>query len=118
MAAEYVYREGRKIEVETLPDPPSVAAKLHKRGKRRQEAFVMVPLWWAERGGLSEILVCADLLRRAWEAKGKSFRLPNRKDVDPKIKYRVLRQLESSGLIKVERQLGKSPSITMTPPIS
>ena len=115
MAPEYVSRNGQRIEVETSPDPPCRAAKLHKR---RQEAFVQVPLWWAERGGLSEILVCADLLRRAWEAKGQSFPMPNRKDVDPKIKYRVLYQLESSGLIKVERQLGKSPSITMTPPIS
>lgn len=118
MATEYITHNGRKIEVETSPDPPTVAAKLRRRGKRRQEAFVLVPLWWAERGGLSEISVCADLLRRAWEAKGKSFPLPNRKGVNPKIKYRVLRQLESSGLIKVEWQPRKSPLITMTPPIS
>ena len=118
MATEYVIRDGRKIEVETSPDQPSVAAKLRKRGKRKQQEFVMVPLWWAERGGLSEILVCVDLLRRAWEAKGKSFPLPNQRGVDPKIKYRVLRKLEGSGLIKVGWRTGKSPIITMTPPIS
>jgi hypothetical protein len=118
MAVEYVVRNGRRIEVETLPDPPGVAAKLRKREKRKQQAFVMIPLWWAERGGLPEILVCADLLRRAWEAKGKSFPLPNRRDVDPKVKYRILRELEESELIKVEWRTGKSPLITMTPPIS
>jgi hypothetical protein len=107
MATEYIIRDGRKIEVGILPGPSGVAAKLRKRVKRKQQAFVMVPLWWAERGGLSEILVCADLLRRAWEAKGKSFPLPNQRGVDAKIKYRVLRKLEGSGLMKVGWRTGK-----------
>ena len=89
----YVVRHGRKIEVETLPERPSVATERRKREKKEQEAFAIVPLWWAERGGLAEISVCTDLLHRAWRAKGKSFILPNPKGVDPKIKYRVLRKL-------------------------
>ena len=114
----YVVRHGRKIEVETLPDSPKVAAQRRKQEKQKQQAFAIIPLWWAERGGLVEVLVCTDLLHRAWKAKGKSFILPNPRGVDPKIKYRVLRKLEQSGLVKVEWRTGKSPTITMTPPIN
>jgi hypothetical protein len=117
----YVIRHGRRIEIETHPDPPEVATKLQKREKRKQEAFAIVPLWWAAQaskaGGTPELLVCADLLHRAWRAKGKSFDLPNGKDVSRKVKYRVLHRFEKAGLIKVEWRHKQSPIITMTPPI-
>jgi hypothetical protein len=91
------------------------------RRKKKTDAFVQIPLWWAvqasEEGGLAEILVCVDLLHRAWKAKGKSFILPNGRGVSPKIKYRVLCGLEKARLIVVERRNGKSPRITMPPSI-
>jgi hypothetical protein len=113
-----VFRHGKWIDIETLPYPPRAAAKL----RQKQKAFVQIPLWWAERadgnGGLPEILVCVDLLHRAWRVKGKSFVLPNIRGVKKKVKLRVLRELEKAGLIKVEWRPGKSPTITLTPPIT
>jgi hypothetical protein len=116
----HIIRHGRRIAVETQPDPPELAARIRKRAQRQQEAFAIVPLWWAKRacknGGLQELLICADLLYRAWLARGKSFEWPNGNG-SRKTKYRVLRRLERAGLIKVVWQPKKSPIITMTPPI-
>ena len=113
---EYVWRNGRRIEVQTLPDPPQLAAKLRKQERRKREAFAIVPLWWAARagedGGLIDLLVCIDLLHRAWKAKGKSFVFPTRKGCR-RSKPRVLRGLEKASLIRVEWRRGRSPIITM-----
>jgi hypothetical protein len=111
----YVIRHGRRIEVETLDT--GVAAKPKRQAKG--EPFVVVPLRWArlavKDGGLMEFFICADLLHRAWKAKGKSFVMPNTKCVSPKVKYRVLRALAAAKLITVEWRHGKSPLITMFP---
>jgi hypothetical protein len=88
---------------------------------KKTDKFAQIPLWWAarasEEGGLAEVLVCVDLVHRAWLAKGKSFPMPNGKGVSPKIKYRVLRGLERAELIAVDWRPRKSPQITMAPPI-
>jgi hypothetical protein len=113
----YVVRNGQRIAVKTLEHPPEVQAKIRKRKKRQEEAFAMIPLWWARRagedGGLMELLVCVDLLHRAWKAQDKSFVMPNPKRVDPKVKYRVLRALEVASLITVKWRRGRSPLVTM-----
>jgi hypothetical protein len=118
----YVIRHGRRIEIETQPDPPEVAAKLQKQKKRKQEAFAMVPLWWAGRAAKAtkapEVLVCVELWHRAWKAKGQSFTMPNgglaEHGITRKVKSRILRSLEVGGEITVERQPRKTPKITLT----
>jgi hypothetical protein len=118
---KYVMRHGRRIEIETLPDQPEVAAKLRKRSKKTEEAFAIVPLWWAARacspGGYGpNLLVCVELIHRSWKAGGESFIMPNVKGVDPKTKYRTLHLLEGAGLITVKWRIGKSPVVAMTVP--
>jgi hypothetical protein len=106
----------RYIACASGPESPEMVAKREKRARRKAEAFVMIPLWWAARAGedgrLAEFLVCVDLVYRAWRANGNNFVLPNRAGVDPKVKYRVLRALEKAELVAVEWRRGKSPIIT------
>ena len=51
--------------------------------KRNIEPFVKVPLWWIAAAAKSTrnpgMLVCIELLRASWKAKGPTFPLPNRK---------------------------------------
>jgi hypothetical protein len=85
--------------------------------RKRAEPFVKVPLWWAAAAARAtkgpEILICVELLHRAWKAKGKNFTMPNGKGVSRKAKCRVLHNLEAAGLIVVEWRARKSPRITL-----
>ena len=111
---KYVYAHERRIEVETLDT--GIAPRKH----RKEDLFAKVPLWWAVEAAKAtkapEILVCVDLLHRAWKEKGKSFMMPNgwleKNGVDRRVKYRVLRSLEAAKLIKADWQSGKNPLIT------
>jgi hypothetical protein len=118
---KYVMRHGRRIEIETLPDPPEVAANLHKRGKRAQEAFARIPLWWARRAnegcgkyGPPNILVCAELFYRGFKERSKRFVMPAVKGVTRRVKLRSLRAIEEAELVTIEWRLGRSPVITFT----
>jgi len=57
------------------------------------------------------------LLYLAWSQHTKTFRLPNERlgvrGVSPDAKTRALRELEAAGLIRVERNRGKSPCVTL-----
>jgi hypothetical protein len=89
--------------------------------RKKAESFARVPLWWAAEAAkvikAPELLVCADLLYRAWKAKGQSFTMPNgwleKKGVSRKAKCRVLRNLATGGLLVVEWRSRKSPHITL-----
>jgi ribosomal protein S19E (S16A) len=89
--------------------------------KRKEPPFVKVPLWWAESVAEATkspaVLVGIRLLYAAWKAKSMTFSLPNsylqRHGVSREIKRRVLRDLETAGLITVERRHGKSPRVTI-----
>ena len=57
------------------------------------------------------------LLHLAWAAHSKTFRVPNGRlsqmGVSPRVKLRVLRELERAGLIQVVWEVGKSPTVTL-----
>ena len=92
-----------------------------ERRKRQREQFVKIPLWWAEQAARAtktpQAYVWIWLLRLAWEAKAKTFPLPNQKlrqaGVSCEIKRRALAKLEVAGLLKVERRHGKTPVVTL-----
>jgi hypothetical protein len=115
---KFVTRHGRRIEVETMPDPPEVVAKIRERKQKAERAFAKLGLAWAisVAAELPEFLVFYDLRRRAWEARGQGFVLPSgwlkRYGVSRRVKDRVLRGLEVTGKIAVERSPGKSPRVT------
>ena len=88
---------------------------------KKKEPFVKVPLWWAEETAKAAktpaALVLVYLLRTSWKARSATFPLPNvylkKNGVSPKVKRRVLRNLEAAGLITVERPRRKSPIVTL-----
>jgi hypothetical protein len=87
----------------------------------KKDAFVKAPLWWAVEAAKATktpaLLVCVYLLHVSWKARSATFLLPNgwleRHGVSREIKRRVLRDLEASGLITLERRSGKSPRVTL-----
>jgi hypothetical protein len=89
--------------------------------KRKVDQYVKVPLWWAEQAaaatGTQKAFVWVWLLYLAWKASSNTVTVPNGKleayGVSRKVKYKVLRELEAAGLIKVERQVRKSPVVTL-----
>jgi hypothetical protein len=109
-------KPGTGIVRKSPPRPKTVS------GIKRRDAFAIVPLWWAEQAAKAgrnvNLLVCVNLVYRAWRAKGrageKSFVMPNSKGVDRGTKIRTLRALERAGLIAVEWRARKSPIITLT----
>jgi hypothetical protein len=89
--------------------------------KRKEPPFVRVPLWWAESAAKAtkspSALVWVHLLYVAWKRKSMTFPLANRRlekiGVSREVKRRVLRDLETAGLVTVERQHGRSPKVTI-----
>jgi hypothetical protein len=119
---------GGAFKLEDYLVPTEMVAELQRKQKKpelkdagrikRTDAFAIIPLWWAARavedaGVPVNLLVCADLVYRAWRAKGKSFVMPNRGGVPRKIKICTLRGLERAGLISVEWRPRKSPIVTL-----
>jgi hypothetical protein len=110
----YVIRQGRRIEVETLET--GVVPK-----RRRAEPFVKVPLSLAaamtKATKSPRALVGILVLHEAWKAKGKPFAVSNIKlvkyGVSREVKRRALAELESSGLILVRRQHKQAPVVTL-----
>jgi DNA-binding transcriptional ArsR family regulator len=110
--------------------PPEIAAKAKRdtaaaaprariSGIKRKDAFAIIPLWWARlanEAGHVNLLVCVDLVYRAWRVRdgSKTFVMPNSKGMDPKTKMRTLDVLEKAGLISVNRRDRKSPVVTLT----
>jgi len=95
---------------------PYVPAKIQKRN----EQFVILPMWWYERlkapvaTGLT-CLLAFHLLHLNWKNRGKPFKVPNgtlRYDrINRFAKWRALADLERRGLITIERRRRKSPII-------
>jgi hypothetical protein len=85
------------------------------------DLFAKVPLWWAvqaaEATKTPKALVWVWLLHLSWETRSKTFRLPNARLLDrgvsPYAKRRALRELEAACLIRVVREVGKSPLVTL-----
>jgi hypothetical protein len=112
---DYVIRHGRKIAVET------VETNVKPTPRRQAEPFAKVPLEWAVKAAKAtrtpQALVWVLLLRLAWQAKDKPFPFSNaalaRCGVNREAKRRTLAALEAAGLVKVERQHGRSPIVTL-----
>jgi hypothetical protein len=88
---------------------------------KSKDTFVKVPLWWATEAAkatrMPGMLVLIELLHRSWKAKSMTFLLPNgrlgKNGVSREVKRKKLRDLESAGLIMVERRHGKTPIVTL-----
>ena len=91
------------------------------RRKSKKEAFVKVPLWWAEQAaqatGTPKAMVWVWLLHLAWKARSNTFPLPNgqlhHRGVGRNTKLRTLRELERAGLIQITWRRGKSPIVAL-----
>ena len=91
----------------------------HKSKKR--DAFVQVPLWWAEQAAAAtrtpKAMMWIWLLHLSWKAHSTTFKLPNRRlslyGVSHDTKTRALRDLEKAGLIQVTGKRGKTLTVTL-----
>jgi hypothetical protein len=89
--------------------------------KAKKDAFVQVPLWWAEQAAKAtrtpQAMVWVWLLYLSWKEHKTTFKLPNERltvrGVSREAKRRALRNLEAAGLIQVARERGKSPTVTL-----
>ena len=91
------------------------------KAKAKKDAFVQVPLWWAEQAAQAtrtpQAMVWLWLLHLSWKEHSPTFKLPNERlavrGVSRSAKTRALRNLEAAGLIQVARERGKSPTVTL-----
>ena len=107
MAAKYIVRGGRKIEVETLPS--RVVPKRHQRKNR----YIGCPLEWLKRvlplmNSKEQLAVAIWLHRRRTVCRNELFTVPNkglREDLGLSrwIKYGALQHLEAAGAIALIR---------------
>jgi hypothetical protein len=112
----YVLRNGRKIAVETIEVRGIPPARRQRKGK----AFVMVPLDEAasmfKAMNQHKAMVAIVVRYQAWKAKGNPFILSNelltKYGVHRNTKYRALAELETAGLIRIERRGKHAPVIT------
>jgi hypothetical protein len=118
----YVTRNGRRIAVETMPDPPEVAAKIRKRAKRRQDKFVVMPFSWIEKLALSrsantyrlaQYLLYEHLIKGRKPIKVSNIAALDGAFIGREAKRRGLLELEAYGLIHVDRRCGCSPTVTV-----
>jgi hypothetical protein len=114
MVTEYIIRDGRKIEVETLET--SAAPKRRKR----EDHFIQVPLLWLEKldGASGQTYRLAlHLAYLSWREKGGTIVLSNASarsvGVSRRTKWRALRELERRGLVHIEQQPNNSPKIKL-----
>lgn len=96
---------------------PPAPGKIAKRRKH----FIMVPFAWLERlnGASGKVYAVAlHLLYLDWKTKGAPIKLANGMlkidGIDRHAKWRALRELESRGLILIERRAKKSPLISIS----
>jgi hypothetical protein len=95
--------------------------KPQRKPTKKAGPFAQVPLeWMAEATKASQsaaALVCVYLLYLSWKTRSATVSLPNgwlnQHGVSPKVKGRVLRDLEAACLIAVERPRRKSPLVTL-----
>ena len=115
---DYVIRHGRRIRVGTLDTGAPV------KTRRQTDPFVKASLRWAAAAAKAtrtpQALVWIWLLRLAFEARSPTFTVPNGRlkghGVSRFAKTRALANLETAGLINVERRPGKSPRVTLVNP--
>jgi hypothetical protein len=113
----YIIRGGRRIEVETV----NTGVTISNTRRLEHKVFAMVPLKWGAKAATAtkttKAMVWIMLLHAAWEANNASFSFPNgrlkRAGVNRYTKYRALKELQAGGLITVEQNRGKAPTVTI-----
>ena len=103
---------GALVKIET--------AVVGERKAKRVEQFLKVPVPWLEHlegaSGKTYALALV-LLWRSWKAHGRPFPLANGllkiEGVSRRTKWRALVELESRGLISIERRHQKSPLVAI-----
>jgi hypothetical protein len=106
MTTEYVYREGRKIEVETLPGRGTPK-------RRRADQHIGCPVEWLKRvlplaRSKDQLAIAIWLHRRRAVCRNEQFTVPNdalEEDLGLSryVKYKALRRLERAGVITLIR---------------
>jgi len=110
----FVIRQGKRIAVETVKSNTTPK-------RRRANLFAQVPLAWAAVAAKStktqRAMVWVLLQHMAWQNKGAAFPISNaalaKYGVSREVKRRDLATLEAAGLIRVERQHGRAPVVTL-----
>jgi hypothetical protein len=98
-----------------------LAAAAPAKRRRKTEPFVQMPLWWVEVAAKATsspvTILLVELFRLQWKTQRRTFPLPNGRlaelGVSCEVKRRVLRELEQSGLITVERPPRRTPIVTL-----
>ena len=112
----------KTLDLKSLELPPELVAKGKQasptKPKKRRQHFVRVPWMWMEKliGCRGQTLrVAFVVLYLDWKAKGRPVKLANKLPqmvgVSRRAKWRALNDLESIGLISVERRAKKSPIV-------
>ena len=117
MAAEYVIRDGRRIEVETLE------SGVTPKRRKREDPHIGCPLEWLKRVPLvktkEQLVVAIWLQRRRAVCRNELFTVPNQELEDlglsRKIKYQTLEHLERAGAITVARDGKRALRVRILP---
>ena len=120
IAALYVRQKAAKLELGTKVETPAA----QRRQARREFGFIMVPLVWADclskAAHRATLFVALRLLNLAWARKANTVTLSNSGldewGVSQREKWRALAELETLGLVAIERARGKSPRVTLLQP--
>ena len=114
-----------QLEVAELPlDPTKVTQVTPEKVRKRREHFVRMPWTWVER--LTDApgktwLMAHCLLYRHWRSNGDPIKLANGMlkidGISRRTKWRALGDLESRGLISIERRQRRSPIIRIRPDV-
>ena len=103
-----------------IKDLPAIPANVPRKVQKRREQFVQMPLYWieilakAKASGLT-FAVAAYVMHQYWKHHNRPFKLANGMlkydGISRQTKWRALSQMEKLGLIRIDRQSGKSPIV-------
>jgi hypothetical protein len=118
----YVFRRGRKIDVETI----DTGIGPSKTRRREADLFAKAPLQWmgtaAQATRCPQAFILIWLWHMAWWTRSTSFPLSNialaRYGISREVKRRTLVALEAAGLILVEWRKNQAPTVTLISPSS
>ena len=109
----YIFRHGKRIEVETLDTGLEAKARA-----RRRQRFVKLPLAWFDRLGEinasgSTYRVAIYILWKAWSRREHVVKFPQVPGVSRNGRRIALRKLELAGLISINQRPKRSPIVTV-----
>jgi hypothetical protein len=111
------------LDLKSLELPPDLVANGKQPGtptkRKKRETFIRTPFsWWEKLSGChgQTLAVALFIIHLDWKSRGcRPVKLANGAldsyGISRRTKWRALKELESLGLITVERRVGKSPII-------